>query len=152
MIRNMKFRNISYFGIRPAYSIRGAFLTHSGPFHSVLKFALRWDGNRAVRLRLFEDPVRRTTAYSTVRWRTTVVMRLEGGCHVGQQISPHYAGNVVNTRSHVIAYDVLDMPRGPLTLPNDHVDPTAHTKRPDVPSGCRLSRKYRTSLHPRPPQ
>jgi hypothetical protein len=85
---------------------------------------------RAVRLRLFEDSVRRTTAYSTVRWRTTVVMRLEGGCHVGHQISAQYAVNAVNTRGHVIVYDVLDMPRGPLTLPNGHVDPTAHINAP----------------------
>jgi hypothetical protein len=40
------------------------------------------DSTRAVRLRLFEDPVRRTTAYSTVWWRTTVVMRLEQRCRL----------------------------------------------------------------------
>jgi hypothetical protein len=52
-------------------------------------------------------------------------MRLEGGCHVGQEISDQYAINAVNTRGHVIVDDVLDMPRGPLTLPTGHVDPTA---------------------------
>jgi hypothetical protein len=87
--------------------------------------------HRAVRLRLFEDPVRRTKAYPTVRWRTTVVIRLKGGCHVGQQISAQCAFNAVIIRGHVIAHDVLDMPRGPLTLQNGHVDPTAHMKRPD---------------------
>jgi hypothetical protein len=50
---------------------------------------------------------------------------------VGQQISAQYAVNAVNIHDHVIAHDVLDMPRGPLTLLNGHVDPTAQLKRPD---------------------
>jgi hypothetical protein len=50
-------------------------------------------------------------------------------CHVGQQIPAQYAVNAVNIPGHVMAHDVFDMPRGPLALPNGHVDPTAHIKR-----------------------
>ncbi len=50
---------------------------------------------------------------------------------MGQQISEKYAVNAANNRGHGIAHDVLDMPRGPLNLPNGHVDPTAHMKRRD---------------------
>jgi hypothetical protein len=111
-------RNLKYFGI-----------SYFGACNEIISTEVV--AARAVRLRLFEDPERRTPAYSTVRWRTTVVIRLKGGCNVGQQISAQYAVNTVNIRGHVIAHDVLDMPRGPLTLPNRHVDQTAHMKRPD---------------------
>jgi hypothetical protein len=64
-------------------------------------------------------------------WRTTVVMRLKGGFHVAQQIPAQYAVNAVDKRGHVSAHEVLDVARGPSTLPNDHVDPTADMKLPD---------------------
>jgi hypothetical protein len=75
-------------------------------------------------------------------------MRLEGGCHVVQATSAQYAIHAVNTRGHVIAYDVLHMPRGPLTLPNGHVDPTAHISARD--RTFRLQAILRVSHFPPP--